>query len=529
MGISGISNKALMKISKRSERAEIEDLVGTFVDVGPLFTLFSRVDHQIVYGRRGTGKTHALQYLSSQLLLQGDLPIYLDLSNIGSSGGIYNDRENYSVPERATRLLVDVLIEIHEKIVEFCINSENPIDLSVVGPILDRFASEISTVKVVGTTENKTASQHAKTESTDASVSGNVGTMAASLDFKRGFSLSQEEQHNNESIEKGQSTYVIHFGSVRKLLESIVEGTGIRRLWILLDEWSSVPIDLQPYLADLLRRSFFPIRKISAKIAAIEYRSKFSIPGTTGDYVGIELGADASTDVNLDDFMVFDNDETKARWFYKNLLFRHVLTSDEVKEGMLSFSSEDDFVNKTFTQVAAFDELVKASEGVPRDAIHIVSQAAQYAGEEKISIPNIRKAALAWYQNGKQAAVVSRESSIALLHWITDKVIGERKARAFLLESNVRYKLIEDLFDARVLHVLKKNISTHDRVGLRYDAYKLDYGCYVDLITTTRAPAGLLPTENPEEFVDVPPDDYRAIRRAILNLEEFEQSIKAAH
>jgi hypothetical protein len=34
---------------------------------------------------------------------------------------------------------------------------------------------------------------------------------------------------------------------------------------------------------------------------------------------------------------------------------------------------------------------------------------------------------------------------------------------------------------------------------------------------------GLFETDE-GRYIDVPPDDYRAIRRAILNLEEFEES-----
>jgi hypothetical protein len=55
----------------------------------------------------------------------------------------------------------------------------------------------------------------------------------------------------------------------------------------------------------------------------------------------------------------------------------------------------------------------------------------------------------------------------------------------------------------------------------------LDYGCYVDLINTAKAPQGLLPFDDgfgEPQFIDVPPDDYRAIRRAILNLSEFERT-----
>jgi hypothetical protein len=38
------------------------------------------------------------------------------------------------------------------------------------------------------------------------------------------------------------------------------------------------------------------------------------------------------------------------------------------------------------------------------------------------------------------------------------------------------------LFDARLLHVIKRSISGQEEPGARYDAYKLDYGCYVDLL-----------------------------------------------
>ena len=92
-----------------------------------------------------------------------------------------------------------------------------------------------------------------------------------------------------------------------------------------------------------------------------------------------------------------------------------------------------------------------------------------------------------------------------------------------MVRSGCADDLIWSLFDARVLHVLKKNISAADRAGERYDVFGLDFGCYVDLMTTARAPQGLLPTdgEGTQQFVDVPPDDYRSIRRAILDLKAF--------
>lgn len=111
-----------------------------------------------------------------------------------------------------------------------------------------------------------------------------------------------------------------------------------------------------------------------------------------------------------------------------------------------------------------------------------------------------------------------------LLAFIVDEVIGKRRARAFLYSSNLKHELIERLFDNRLLHVLKRNISSHDAPGERFDVYKIDYGCYVDLINTTKAPEGLF-VANDDEIVEVPKDDYRSIRRAILRDEDLEPAL----
>jgi hypothetical protein len=59
-------NAAFLGVQRRAEAVDRQTLVQTFVDIGPLFKVLSSRDHQIVYGRRATGKTHALLYLSEQ-------------------------------------------------------------------------------------------------------------------------------------------------------------------------------------------------------------------------------------------------------------------------------------------------------------------------------------------------------------------------------------------------------------------------------------------------------------------------------
>ena len=143
-----VINTAFMKLAKRAESKDRAKLVETFVDAEPLLTLLSTTDHQIIYGRRGTGKTHALLYLHETVRGLGDISVYIDMRTVGSTGGIYAD-VNIPLAERATRLLADTLAGIHDSVMELAVESNN-VDLAALSPILDQLADGIAEVVVVG-------------------------------------------------------------------------------------------------------------------------------------------------------------------------------------------------------------------------------------------------------------------------------------------------------------------------------------------------------------------------------------------
>jgi len=516
------ANLAFMQIAKRAETNQRSTLLETFVDVGPLLALLSTGNNQVIYGRRGTGKTHALSFLAEQQEDRGDAVALVDLSNIGSTGGLY---ANDSIPmaQRATTLLVDVLQSIHESRRDYFARNAEKLDLSQAAPLLDELGETLAQVRVVGSIQSETkasATLQDEAQSGSEISLGKAGPIGKLTDLAKSSGSATVE---SKRLESGPEVHRVQFGSVGSVLRKLTKLIAPCRIWVLLDEWSSLPIDLQPYLADFLRRSMFSVTGVVFKIAAIEQRTRFRIIASGGDYTGIELGADATADLNLDDYMVFENDAERAKAFLQELLFKHYLAIAEGEAAAINSSKE--FLSVAFTQVTTFEELVRAAEGVPRDALNILSLAAQHALEDRISIHHIRRAASEWYQRGKEPAFKESPEVVALMRWIIDKVIGDRRARAFMLRADQGHAIIDILFDARVLHVLKRNISARDQPGVRYVAYKLDYGCYVDLITTTRAPIGLVPNENGDEeysYAEVPTDDYRSIRRAILDLDEYE-------
>ncbi len=515
------TNLAFLRIAKRAERQDDDVLKKTFVDIGSVFTVLSSVDHQIIFGRRGTGKTHLLTVLRQARRAAMEIAIQLDMRNLGSVGGIYAD-SSIPLTERATRLLIDVLATVHTRLFEEAIEHDALVNLGVTGNALDELFEAHSAVKVVGTTTvDVTASaENASSAESKLGFSAAVTGQSFSGDIKAGDS--EKEAVSAKKSVTGKEVPRVNFGSVGSALRRVVETLPKGKLWILIDEWSEVPLDLQPYLADLLRRAVLPTKGVTVKIAAIEQRTRLLIPETTVGNVGLELGADVSTAINLDDFMVFDNDEYKAVAFFRALVLKHVQAALE-PDGIASPKDEGELISQGFTQVNAFDEIVRACEGVPRDAIHILSHAAQRSGDATISVNDVRTAAQQWYQASKDAAVSAHEQAKSLLLWIVDKVIKERQTKAFLLTAGTRDPLIDFLYDERVLHVLRKGMSAKDAPGMRFNVYGIDYGCYVDLINTAKAPRGLLDLGEgtPEFSISVPKTDFRSIRRCVLNLPDF--------
>lgn len=520
-------NAVFLRLTKRAETSDPSVLVNTFVDTGMLQALLTSPDHQVIYGRRGTGKTHALLYLGETKRASGDITVYVDMRTIGSSVGIFAD-ETISLAERATRLLRDTLTAIHNRLYELAVEQADALNLGEVGKHLDAFIDCATETQVIGNTVVEQAVATASTQETGMSL--NVSVSGKGIDASSGSSekIGTTDSDQRKLQHTGAVRHRVRFGAIGQALENITRTVSPRRVWILLDEWSAVPIELQPYLADLIRRSILPTRGVTVKIAAIEQRSEFQIAGERGDYMGIEVGADITADLNLDDFMVFDHDSERAVSFFRKLLFNHFRAIQIEAAPPLAVDSETEFVRLAFTQRTALEEIVRAAEGVPRDAINVLGICAQKAAVNPISVAHARSAAKTWYQRDKETSVSANAEASALLRWIIDEVIAHRRARAFLLKSGSRDPLIDSLFDSRVLHLLKRNISAQDEPGARYDAFKIDYGCYVDLSTTAREPQGLFPSDESVDrveatFVEVPPDDYRAIRRAILDLTAFHE------
>src|ERR1022692_4012923 len=93
--------KAVAGIPQRSEKqSDVQKLVGAFVDPGILPQVDS-INSQIIYGRRGTGKTHVLRVFESSLKGRNrTCVVYIDARTFGSTEQFTD--VNVALPSRCT-------------------------------------------------------------------------------------------------------------------------------------------------------------------------------------------------------------------------------------------------------------------------------------------------------------------------------------------------------------------------------------------------------------------------------------------
>ncbi|WP_206794802.1 hypothetical protein [Amycolatopsis sp. MtRt-6] len=484
-------NQALMRIPRRAESADRSTLAATYVAAGSFSAMINSADHQILFGRRGTGKTHALLHLQELLERTGDLAIYLDLRTIGSTGGLYANPA-VSPAQRGTQLLVDTLESVHDRLFAHAVDGHSPNQDALLRG-LDALVSAATEVEVIGETEQEqTFGDAVEREcSAELSIAPNVKAGA-----RHRTSATASSRRKRTGVEQHR----VLFGPLSRAVQAVADGVRPARLWLLLDEWSSVPLDLQPFLADLLRRSVLPVRGATVKIAAIEHRARFFVP-LADDYLGIEVGSDAASAVSLDDALVFDQSPEDAQAFFRELFASHVRP---ILASMLRTAVPGASVDAAF-HTGAFPELVRAAEGVPRDAINIAALAAQHARGEKITTAHVRRAARDWYLRDKQAAISRDEDAERVLGALVDEVVGRRRCRTFLLPARDRTAAIDTLCDARLLHILRRGVVDPRRPGRLYDGYAIDYGCYVSLLagdTAKNIPADVFTFD--KAVVDLP-------------------------
>ena len=515
--------QAVSNILRRSEKQpEVEGLIKTYVEVGVLPQMHNK-NNQILLGRRGTGKTHVLRVLGEQEKLS--VVTYIDLRMLGSAQE-YTDSER-PMTQRCINLFKDFLLEIYNSLLEVVTSTENQKTISAnVHHKLEEFEEAITHV---ASTQSKAQLTKEKTTESSAKLESGVNLTLNSMGGHIGQNSGRQSSDKTTSVVEEVFEDSLIFAEITRSLEGAIDASGKDGLFLLIDEWPSLPLDIQPYFAEFIKRVFLLSARSTVKIASLEYRSQFFRQRANNNVLGFELGSDIFVDLELDDYFVYDRNPEEVTRTFEELLYKHIDNgiSGNFLSSELNIGTPQELKRRLFTTQNAFVELVRAAEGVARDFINIFIAAyfdAHRKGQENIGIPDIRNAAKTWYEKDKETNL--QDCQQQFLHSVVGSVIRGKKARSFLLQRDqAKNALIRSLFDYRVLHLMQKGYSDPSNPGIRYDIYTLDYGTYVDLINTQSQPdLGLeIKISNQDQDRVVPFDDKRSIRSIILPRELLEK------
>jgi hypothetical protein len=270
---------------------------------------------------------------------------------------------------------------------------------------VDNLASLITEpLKILKAEKLTSEQQSASSAETNYSIGG--GLSKSGLTGK----LNATDKQGASQSEKQETQYAIEtedkviFPELLRALRSVL-ALADTRLFVLVDEWSSLPLDIQPYLAEFLKRGLLPLSTATLKVSALEYRCRFS-ERRNGFLCGFELGADISTAPDLDDYFVLDRNPDKITDIYADVLLRHL--SSELPDSYLrdnySVASAQQFSSRLFTERNTCAELARASEGVIRDLINIFTLSffhAQRRDRDSIDRRAILESARQWFEQDK--------------------------------------------------------------------------------------------------------------------------------
>jgi hypothetical protein len=499
-------NKALLSAQPRAklERGSLTP----HVELPALSPQLTVPSSQLVFGRQGTGKTHLLLNLQREAAALGYLPVFVDLGNVGVASDLHTEPPVSELPNRATRLAVDLLGSVHAAVHRQTVEAGEMDE--AIATHLDALGDAITEVRVSGPEERSQSLESARSESEGLNWGLEVspGSLGAKVGKDRADGAS--EKLETAIIQRGHADVWLHLGSVVEALEGIA-GSG-RPLLVLIDEWNSAPLSLQPWLADLIRRIFWDTSGCTVKIAAVLAESRF-INNTDAGLVGLNP-SHAST-LNLD--WASEAQEYRSDRFVAELLFAHATHATLSSTRREELPADAGEFGRAAFQPGALTMLIEAAEGNPRDAILLGARAATLAKDAPIAEADLLEATRVLLTEYKELDAL--ETDLAL--WFMRDVLSSGRSRCFYAHRRVGIvpELLRRMHSARLVHKgegILREVEENDWSQL-YEEWHVDYSVAAYLLEGmgTQATVETPPPALPYDSIDGAP---------ILRDEEFERT-----
>jgi hypothetical protein len=419
-----------------------------YVDIGGNLIRFGSQQHQVIFGRRGSGKSCLqVHFLRASQNDREVTAVYVGVDEIKRLG----------YPDILIRLLLAIFEELPGS------------KISLFGIYKTKLRRVIDDLRKL--LDQPEASQVNVTEKTEKSAGASLRHPVAGASAASKVARETMRAFGSKKLDDLER----HLADYKKVLKAAV-GTPSSRAYILVDDFYLIERDRQPFVIDYLHRL---LRDTNAYLKLATIRHRTTLRTHEGQTVGVELSQDVE-ELSLDK------------------TFQSFSETHEYLHSMLSGMAAEELGGGSVSSLFGADAaraLTLASGGVPRDFLNIFVEAIdvslRHGVKARLTPKYIYKAASALSYRSKIANLKEEAGfdSSALEALFADLVrfcLIDKKKTLFLVnhaevQSHAREsELLQQLMDFKLIHLVDSNTSAASGRSGRFAAYTLDFSIFME-------------------------------------------------
>jgi hypothetical protein len=426
-----------------------------YVDIGGNLERVRASQHQVIFGRRGSGKTCLLVHFANRAAEAGILTIYIDADEIKRLG----------YPDVLIRLLLNLTEQLPGKR-RGALAKRFP---WLRPTALEAQAGELRGLLDMAEASDVVAEQH---RTSNRETGASIGRDGASAKF--GKTEGTGEDRTSTFKERKLETLERHLQDYKRVIQEAFRATGMKSGAVIIDDFYLFHRDIQPDIADYIHR-LLRGTAIYLKLGTIRHRTR--LVRQDGQTIGFELRQDVE-EISLD--RTFE-DVAPTEEFLKHML--------DSLAGQVGISSASEFIS-----AEGFQALTLASGGVPRDYLSILVdgiESARSSGFRRVTPKSIYKGAArnSYRTKLKNLREDADRDSGAIERVFQDLAkfcLVEEKKTGFLVSQDevsgheAEREILQQLMDFKLIHVLEPDTSAASSRTGRYEAYTLDFALFME-------------------------------------------------
>lgn len=494
-----IASHILNNLKLTSDNVDMADCYYLCANKQHIEALLSK-NHQIIWGRRGTGKTTLMKAFTYHInyILQdpNSVGIYIVMAKV-----IPTEEEIAALTGDGSSLAIYVFSKLIGRICNAMENIYNvragAIDSDADKKFVEAFCElqdylEIYQTCIQGgelSIDNLKSSEIKKELGREVATKINASEGVLNLCMKLFRNKNKTSNYKQSIAITGRIQFVLETEVISNLISQMLDALGITLAYICLDEYSEMDkiseFSIQSRVAQLIKQVFFKDARYSVKIATIWSHSKLHTRG--GNRVeGIEYQQDIFEGPDLDIMFMEHNADVIS--YFKEVLVNTYLMGQDVK--IEEKNALSDYIESDIFSKAGLRHLICGSQGVSRTFVILVKTYLQRFIKGKNGPVKLGTV----YEIIKHHYLEDVRSKIPYytLYKSVDKYLSKNLCRYFLFarDDYNRCKALIKYLTARGVFMQMPGHLTDREIRDEYKLFMVHYGNYLDALESASSRMG---------------------------------------